>query len=141
MKRILPLLLAVWLLGMNAAAVVTAPEDAFDLSGDSAVLLEPETGTILYEKDAHTHRSPASVTKVMTLLLIAEAVDSGALKMEDSVTASAQAASMGGSQIWLEEGESMTVDEMIKCIAVASANDCAVAMAEKLAGSEGAFAK
>ena len=139
MKRCLAILLIVLLLTMNALGVKAAPEDAFDLSAESAVLMEPETGTVLYEKDAHSRRSPASVTKIMTLLLIAEAVDSGALKMDDAVTASAAAASMGGSQIWLEEGESMTVDEMIKCIAVASANDCAVAMAEKLAGSESAF--
>lgn len=141
MKRLLTGLLAALLLAPQVLAVSAAPEDAFDLSSDSAVLMEQETGTVLYEKDAHSRRSPASVTKVMTLLLIAEAVDSGALQLDESVTASAAAASMGGSQIWLEEGESMTVDEMIKCIAVASANDCAVAMAEKLAGSESAFAQ
>ncbi len=140
MKRILPLLLIVIFL-MPARAVTAAPEDAFDLKSEAAVLMEPETGTVLYEKDAHSHRSPASVTKIMTLLLIAEAVDGGVIAMEDAVTASAKAASMGGSQIWLEEGEQMTVEEMIKCIAVASANDCAVAMAEKLAGSEEAFVK
>lgn len=140
MKRILPLLLSLLLI-VPAGAVSAAPEDAFNLSSEAAVLMEPETGTVLYEKDAHSHRSPASVTKIMTLLLIAEAVDSGAIRMEDQVTASAKAASMGGSQIWLEEGEQMSVEEMIKCIAVASANDCAVAMAEKLAGSEEAFVK
>lgn len=141
MKRAACLMLAVCLLMPGAWAVNPAPEDAFDLSSEAAVLMEPETGTVLYEKDAHSRRSPASVTKVMTLLLIAEAVDSGALKMDDTVTASETAASMGGSQIWLEAGESMTVEEMIKCIAVASANDCAVAMAEKLAGSETAFVR
>ena len=140
MKRIIPLLLLLLLIA-PARAVSAAPEDAFSLSSDAAVLMEPETGTVLYEKDAHSRRSPASVTKIMTLLLIAEAVDSGAIRMEDPVTASAKAASMGGSQIWLEEGEQMSVEEMIKCIAVASANDCAVAMAEKLAGSEDAFVK
>ena len=141
MKRCLVFLLIAALL-LPSAIAVNAPEtDALQLSADSAVLVEQQTGTILYEKDAHTHRSPASVTKVMTMLLIAEAVDSGALALTDTVTATEHAASMGGSQIWLEEGESMTVDEMLKCIAVASANDCAVAMAEKLAGSESAFAE
>ena len=135
MRRWLFLLLAALLLSPCVQAVSAAPVEAFDLSADAAVLMEPETGTVLYEKDAHGHRSPASVTKIMTLLLIAEAVDAGTISMDDAVTASATAASMGGSQIWLEEGESLTVDEMIKCIAVASANDCAVAMAEKLAGS------
>ena len=139
MRRWIFLLLAALLLAPGVHAVSAAPEEAFDLSADAAVLMEPETGTVLYEKDAHVHRSPASVTKIMTLLLIAEAVDAGTISMEDNVTASSAAASMGGSQIWLEEGESLTVDEMIKCIAVASANDCAVAMAEKLAGSERTF--
>ena len=139
MRRWIFLLLAALLLTPGVQAVSAAPEEAFDLSADAAVLMEPETGTVLYEKDAHGHRSPASVTKIMTLLLIAEAVDAGTISMEDRVTASSAAASMGGSQIWLEEGESLTVDEMIKCIAVASANDCAVAMAEKLAGSERTF--
>ncbi len=139
MKRLLMILLAACLLAPAAFAVSPAPEDAFDLSADSAILISQDTGEVLYEKDAHTPRSPASVTKIMTLLLIAEAIDGGALRMDDTVTASAEAATMGGSQIWLEEGETMTVDEMVKCIAVASANDCAVAMAEKLAGSEHAF--
>ena len=139
MRQWIFLLLAALLLAPGVRAVSAAPEEAFDLSADAAVLMETETGTVLYEKDAHGHRSPASVTKIMTLLLIAEAVDAGTISMDESVTASAEAASMGGSQIWLEEGESLTVNEMIKCIAVASANDCAVAMAEKLAGSERTF--
>lgn len=108
------------------------------IEAPSAVLMTLE-GQPLAAKDAHAKRAPASVTKVMTLLLVCEAIDSGAVAMSDTVTASAHAASMGGSQIWLEEGEQMTVEEMIKCVAVASANDCAVALGEHLAGSEAAF--
>ena len=94
---------------------------------------------MLFEKDAHAVREPASVTKVMTLLLVCEAIDRGEIKPSDPVTASAHAASMGGSQIWLEEGEVLTVEEMIKCVSIVSANDCAVALGEHLAGSEEAF--
>ena len=141
MRKFLAGLLLALLLTPNALAVKAAEADALDLSADSAILMEQSTGTILYEKDAHTRRAPASVTKVMTLLLIAEAVERGSLQLTDTVPASETAAGMGGSQIWLEAGETMTVDEMIKCIAVVSANDCAVAMAEKLAGSERAFAE
>ena len=141
MRKLLSVLLILLLLTPSVLAVHAAETDALDLSADSAVLLEQSTGTVLYEKDAHTRRAPASVTKVMTLLLIAEAVERGTIALTDTVTASDTAAGMGGSQIWLEAGESMTVDEMIKCIAVVSANDCTVAMAEKLAGSESAFAQ
>ena len=112
-----------------------APEPA----APAAVLMEKLTGTVLYAKDADSRRAPASVTKVMTLLLAAEAVDSGALSLEEEVRASARAASMGGSQVWLEQGEAMSVGELIKCVAVVSANDCAVALAERIAGSEAAF--
>ena len=108
------------------------------LQAPSAVLMTLD-GQVLFEKDAHTPREPASVTKVMTMLLVCEAVDSGRLSLEDPVTATAHAASMGGSQIWLEEGEVLTVGEMLKCVAVVSANDCAVALGEHLAGSEAAF--
>ena len=118
-----------------AGAGISAPE----VAAPSAILMEKVTGEILYEKNSHERRPPASVTKVMTMLLIAEAVDSGEITLEDEVTASAGAASMGGSQVWLEEGEVMTVSDMLKCIAVASANDCAVAMAEYISGSEDAF--
>ena len=118
-----------------AGADISAPE----VAAPSAILMEKVTGEILYEKKSHERRPPASVTKVMTMLLIAEAVDSGEITLEDEVTASAGAASMGGSQVWLEEGEVMTVSDMLKCIAVVSANDCAVAMAEYISGSEDAF--
>ncbi len=109
------------------------------ITAPSAVLMEPQTGKVLFEKNAHEVRACASITKVMTLLLVFEAIDSGKLKMTDNVTASAHAASMGGSDIWLEEGETMTVDEMIKATVVASANDAAVALAEHLCGSEEEF--
>ncbi len=109
------------------------------ITAPSAVLMEPQTGKVLFEKNAHEVRACASITKVMTLLLVFEAIDSGKLNMKDNVTASAHAASMGGSDIWLEEGETMTVDEMIKATVVASANDAAVALAEHLCGSEEEF--
>lgn len=107
----------------------------------AGVLMERETGQVLYAKAEHQRLSPASVTKVMTLLLVAEAVDSGALRPEELITASARAASMGGSQIWLREGEQLTVEEMTKCVAVVSANDCAVALAEHLCGTEAEFTR
>ena len=118
---------------------VARAESGLDVSAPSALLMEKETGTVLYEKNAHERLFPASVTKVMTLLLIVEDIDNGRLSLDDTVTASARAASFGGSCVYLEEGEQMTVNEMLKCIAVVSANDCAVAMAEHLAGSEEVF--
>ena len=136
MKKLLSALLAAACLALPASAAGAEP----DCAAPSAVLMEKSTGTVLYSKDASARRAPASVTKVMTLLLIAEAVDSGALSLDDTVTASARAASMGGSQIWLEAGEQMSVGELIKCVAVVSANDCAVALAEHVSGSEAAFA-
>lgn len=105
----------------------------------SAVLLDADTGTIIYEKNGHEKLPPASITKIMTMLLVVEAIDSGKLKWTDKVRTSEYAASMGGSQIFLEPGEEMTVDEMLKGIAMASGNDASVAMAEKLAGTEAAF--
>ncbi|WP_454191873.1 D-alanyl-D-alanine carboxypeptidase family protein [Paenibacillus sp. Marseille-Q7038] len=105
----------------------------------SAVLLDADTGTIIYEKNGHEKLPPASITKIMTMLLVVEAIDSGKLKWTDKVRTSEYAASMGGSQIFLEAGEEMTVDEMLKGIAMASGNDASVAMAEKIAGSEAAF--
>ena len=106
----------------------------------SAVLLDIATGTVLFEKNAHEALPPASVTKVMTLLLIMEAIDGGQIGWDHIVTASEAATAKGGSQIYLKVGEQMTVSDMVKSIAVSSANDCACAMAEHLAGSEGAFA-
>ena len=131
-----------WLAVLLVLCMMTVPcfalEGAVTVKAPSAVLMTP-SGQVLFEKDAHTAREPASVTKVMTLLLVCEAIDSGRIGLEDPVTASAHAASMGGSQIWLEEGEVLTVGEMLKCVAVVSANDCAVALGEHLAGSEESF--
>ena len=114
-------------------------DGAMPIEAPSAILMEQETGTVLYEKNADERMTPASVTKVMTLLLITEDLEAGKIRKEDLVTASRRAASFGGSCVYLEEGEQMSVDEMLKCIAVVSANDCAVAMAEHLSGTEELF--
>ncbi len=111
------------------------------ISAPAGLLMEAATGTVIYEKDADTRRSPASITKIMTLILIFDAIKSGSLKMEDSVTTSAHAKSMGGSQVFLEEGETQDVETMIKCIVIASGNDASVAMAEHIGGSEEEFVK
>ena len=134
MKRILPLLLIFALL-----LCVPVRADELTLDAPSALLMEKATGTVLFAKDEHTPREGASVTKVMTLLLTMEAIDSGALSYDDTVTGSAHAASMGGSQIWLKEGEQMRVEDLIKAVCVVSGNDAAVALGEHLAGSEEAF--
>ena len=125
--------LVLGLLPVRASAV------ELDLSAKSALLMEVATGTVLYEKNCHERLAPASVTKVMTMLLIMEAIDSGKITLNDTVTASENAAAKGGSQIYLKAGENMSVTDMLKSIAVSSANDCACAMAEHLAGSESAF--
>ncbi len=111
-----------------------------DIPAPSAILVEKETGAVIYEKDADVPYEPASVTKIMTVLLIAEAVDSGELSLDDMITTSERAASMGGSQVYLEQGEQMSLRDMLKCIVVSSANDAAVAVAEHMAGTEQAFA-
>ncbi|KIQ94389.1 D-alanyl-D-alanine carboxypeptidase dacC precursor [Anoxybacillus thermarum] len=105
----------------------------------SAILIERDTGAILYEKNAHEPLPPASMTKIMTMLLIMEAIDQGKLKLDERVRASEYAASMGGSQIFLEPGEEMTVDDLLKGVAIGSGNDASVALAERIAGSEEAF--
>ncbi len=122
-----------------AALLLTTGARAVEVSAPSAILMEKETGTVLFAKDEHKQLEPASVTKVMTLLLTMEAVDSGQLKYDDMVTASAHACSMGGSQIWLKEHEQLSVSDMLKAVCVVSANDCAVALAETVSGSEDAF--
>lgn len=109
------------------------------ITAPSAVLMETSSGKILFEKNPHEQRPCASITKVMTMLLVCEAIDNGKLRLDDTITASAHAASMGGSDIWLEEGETMSADDMIKATVVASANDAAVALAEHLCGSEEVF--
>lgn len=139
MRKVLALLLS---LVLSAQTVYAMPQrkavfceenDAagtreLELSAESAVIMEASTGKILYEKDADVQKPPASVTKIMTLLLIFDALESGQIKLEDQVTTSEYAASMGGSQVFLEPGETQTVDTMIKCISVASANDACVAI-------------
>ena len=134
MKKATVLLLAVLLL-LPLSARAAGPE----VSAKAALLMEKTTGEVLYEENAHEPLEPASVTKIMTLLLIEEALDSGRLTKETGIPVSANAAGMGGSQVFLKEGEELTADEMLKAVAVASGNDASVAMAEYLAGSEEAF--
>lgn len=110
-----------------------------EINSKSAILMNAETGAVLYAKNVNEALAPASVTKIMTLLLVAEAADTGAVSLDDEITISADAASMGGSQVFLEEGERFTVDELLKCTVIASANDAAVALAEHIAGSEELF--
>ena len=121
------------------SAVVSGQAQAVSIQAPSAVLMEASTGKLLFEKDADEKRSPASVTKVMTLLLIFDALKAGKIQMTDQVTTSAYAKSMGGSQVFLEEGEVQTVETLIKCIVIASGNDASVAMAEYISGTEEAF--
>ena len=131
MRKLISLILAVLLAVM--------PVGAAEYEAKSWILMDAATGTVLDSGSEHERLAPASVTKVMTLLLIMEAIDSGAISWEDTVTASASAAAKGGSQVYLKEGETMTVRDMLKSVAVSSANDCACAMAEHIAGSEAAF--
>lgn len=137
------LLAAVLTAGLPVRAGAEQPLEALAgapaVEAPAAVLMEKETGAVLFEENAHEKREPASVTKVMTLLLVMEAIDSGRLSYDDMVTVSAHAASMGGSQTWMKENEQMTVRDMLKAVAVVSANDGSVALAEHLAGSEETF--
>ena len=109
------------------------------IEAPSAVLMEKETGTVIYSRDPDTRRSPASITKIMTLILIFDAIENGKLHLDDTITTSAYAKSMGGSQVFLEEGEKQTVQTLLKCILVSSGNDASVALAEYIAGSEMEF--
>ncbi len=118
-----------------------AENDGLGIESKAAVLMEKTTGNVLYEKNADEKLSPASITKIMTLILIFDNIESGKIKLEDIVTTSEYAKSMGGSQVFLETGEQQTVDTLIKCIIVASGNDASVAMAEHIAGTEGEFVK
>ena len=133
--------LLLFCLALCLTVSMALPAGAADLevAGKSALLMDAATGKVLYEKNAHEPLAPASVTKVMTMLLIMEAIESGKIGWNDSVTASEAAAAKGGSQIYLKVGETMSVSDMVKSIAVSSANDCACAMAEHIAGSESAF--
>ena len=133
----------VWILVVLSVVMSVLPVGAaaasLNVGGKSTLLMDVATGTVLHEANSHEKLAPASVTKVMTMLLIMEAIDSGKIGWEDTVTASEAAAAKGGSQVYLKVGETMTVTDMLKSIAVSSANDCACAMAEHIAGSEGAF--
>ena len=139
MRRIGWLLVAVILLVGLPLQVGAVENTQLKVAGKSALLMDMATGTVLYESNPHARLAPASVTKVMTMLLIMEAIDSGKIGWNDTVTASEAAAAKGGSQIYLKVGETMSVTDMVKSIAVSSANDCACAMAEHIAGSEEAF--
>lgn len=138
MKRMIALILCICMLSVTAT--VSAEETvSVDVTAPSAVLMEVGTGQILFEKNSHEKRPPASVTKIMTMLLVMEAIDSGSVKLDDMVRCSEYAASMGGSQVYLEPNEEMTVHDMLKAVAVASGNDAAVALAEHIAGSAEGF--
>lgn len=136
------LTISVWPIAVPAAHAVSQEEDEDVLlaaNANSAILMDADTGTVIYEKKSHEKLPPASITKIMTMLLTMEAIDKGTLKLTDKVSTSEHASSMGGSQIFLEPGEEMTVDELLKGVAMASGNDASVALAEKVAGSEKAF--
>lgn len=135
LKRFLVFLLCMTLFWGNVLPVRAATE----ITAPSAILLEASTGQVIYEKNATERRSPASITKIMTLLLIFEALSEGKVSLQDEVVTSAHAKSMGGSQVFLEEGETQTLETMIKCIVIASGNDASVAVAEHIAGSEADF--
>ncbi|MFE4705787.1 D-alanyl-D-alanine carboxypeptidase family protein [Peribacillus simplex] len=144
MKRILSLFLTVLVaLGFSIPHTKAAEEKGVELAANakSAILIERDTGTVLYDKNADVRLSPASMTKIMTMLLIMEAIDKGELSMKEKIRTSEYAASMGGSQIFLEPGEEMTTEQMLKGISIGSANDASVAMAERLAGSEEEFVR
>lgn len=136
MKKIISILLSAVLLLCVLPAVRA---EGLDVPAPSAILMDAATGTVLYEKNADEKLPPASVTKIMTLLLVMEALDSGRIGWDDMVTASEAVAAKGGSQVYLEVGEQMSMDEMLKSVVVSSANDCATALAEHVAGSEAAF--
>ena len=147
MKKVLSIFLVFSLLMISAfssfADIYIEDEPAslgVDITAESAVLMEANTGTVLYSKNKEYYNSPASVTKVMTLLLVCEALERGEFKLDDIVSISEYSSSMGGSQVFLEAGEKFTVEELIKCTVIASANDAAVALAELVCGSEAAFA-
>lgn len=137
-KRGIAILLCAVLVCCGLPAVRAVPAE-IDVTAPSAILMDAATGTVLYEKNANERLAPASVTKIMTLLLVMEALDSGRIGRDDTVTASEAAAGKGGSQVYLEVGEQMSMDDMLKSVVVSSANDCATALAEHVAGSESAF--
>lgn len=140
-RALLALTLALAAAGTNLPAAWAAePEENAPLDCTSALLMEAESGRVLFEYNADDRHAPASITKIMTMLLVCEAVDAGQISLDETVTTSPYASSMGGSEIWLEPYETMTVDEMLRATAIASANDAAVALGEHLAGTETMFA-
>ena len=144
MKKILILALILsflLLIVLSLPQKSSAKEYPFELDAKSAILMDAKTGTVLFEQNADAALPPASVTKVMTLLLVMEAIDSGRISLDDKVSVSEEAAKMGGSQVYLEPGETMQVEELIKCVVIASANDAAYALAEHVSGSEEAFVR
>lgn len=141
MKSFIALVLSFILCLGSCNVNARAEENEVQIQSPSGLLMEVSTGKILYEKDADTKRPPASVTKIMTMLLIFDALEEGKINLDDMVTTSEYAASMGGSQVFLEPGETQTVDTLLKCISIASANDACVTMAEYICGSEEEFVK
>ncbi len=141
MKRIVSFILAVFIAVLTPVTVMAKQGKDEKINAKSVVLMCMDNKQVLYEKNPKEHLSPASVTKIMSILLIAEALDNGKIKLSDKVTASKNAVSMGGSQIWLEVGEVMTVDELLKAVIIASANDACTALGEYVAGSSVAFVK
>lgn len=147
LAAVLAALLAFYTIGLQVLADDYADMDALETAAKvdesfpakSAILIEQETGEVLFEKNADEQLPPASITKIMTLLLTMEAIDSGKISLDDMVTCSSHAESMGGSQIWFEEGEQLSVDDLLKAAAISSANDASVALGEFIAGSEEAF--
>jgi len=147
MKRYISIMISMALILLSCVQVYSADESGeeikdikpFDVEAESAVLMEAKTGRVLYAKSAGKALPPASVTKVMTLLLVMEEIDSGKMKLSDMISVSEYAASMGGSQVFLEAGEEMSLEDMLKSVVISSANDAAVALAEAVAGSEEAF--
>lgn len=139
LKRSVAFFIVSILMFLNTVFVLADESTDLGLTSKSYILMEESTGEVLIESNSNEKLPPASVTKVMTLLLIFEAIDSGKISYDDMVTVSSHAASMGGSQVFLEEGETQTVKDMIKCISIASANDASVAMAEHIGGSEEGF--
>lgn len=142
MRCILSFLLSAAMLCTSHLPAAELPvAEEVSVSAPSVVLMEASTGQVIYEKDSHTLRQPASITKIMTMILIFDALEQGKITLNDTVSVSDYAASMGGSQVFLESGETQTVDTLLKCISIASANDACVAMAEYLCGSEQEFVK
>jgi len=139
MKRFLIVAIIAAMISTKALAIEAVGEETLTIPVPSAILMEKTTGEVLFEKDAHHKMAPASVTKIMTLLIVMEEIEAGRLSEDDMVVGSSHAASMGGSQIWLEEGEQLSVHDLLKAVCVVSANDCAVALAEHIAGSEESF--